>query len=768
MAVVTARAVDQRELAARRRESFRLGYVPPDELAIDPSLRLHRVDESGSELDPITYEVIRSKLWNLNFDHGETIKRTSGSPIMAHGDFNITLTTEDGEAIAFGPYLIIFAGYADLTIKWTLEFRSTNPGINDGDVFVHDDPWVATNHANDVCMFAPLFWDDELFAWLYSCAHHRDVGGPVPGSMNPNALTAFEEPALFPPTKIVERGYLREDILDVWTRRSRLPEIASLELKSQLAGIGSARERLTEIIERYGPTAVKQAMKKRIADSARVVGERFASLPDGVWRDEIYVAGATAEDVRPYKVCLNFEKRGDRLRVTNDGTELSAGCLNQTSPGFRGSVLQPLFDAFAWDLDLCGAGLLRQIDFDVEPGKINSATYPAAAGSSIGMCLITSQARSLSARMVSGDELLSKHAQGIGAVHTAAGLVVAGLDQYGQQFGGVILDTVEGGSSGTALRDGLDHGGSTYLSHIPDVEEMERNHPILCLYRRSLRESGTPGRYRGGAALTAAYIGHKGESVGCLRIGVITSVTLGKSVDGAWPSTGGVQHYAAESDVREWLAAGRIPADPAEVRSLARGLTITQKHLSPFGESSIYEASGQPGGGFGDPITRAPEAVARDVRSGHVSAESASDVYGVVVADSEAGFDAAATERRREELLAQRRADSRPPREACTGSTPVDEDAVRVLAGVALTTGRTHLTCAHCGQHLSPADGNFRLGCHELEQTLPELSPLFQDPEPETGEVIVFRQYLCPGCGLAVDADICKPADEPYPAFRLL
>jgi hypothetical protein len=74
----------------------------------------------------------------------------------------------------------------------------------------------------------------------------------------------------------------------------------------------------------------------------------------------------------------------------------------------------------------------------------------------------------------------------------------------------------------------------------------------------------------------------------------------------------------------------------------------------------------------------------------------------------------------------------------------------------------------HCGAHLSHADGNFRLGCRELEQTLPSLSPLFEDPEPEIGEVMVFRQYLCPGCDLAVDSDICKPDDYPYAVFTLI
>jgi N-methylhydantoinase B len=155
------------------------------------------------------------------------------------------------------------------------------------------------------------------------------------------------------------------------------------------------------------------------------------------------------------------------------------------------------------------------------------------------------------------------------------------------------------------------------------------------------------------------------------------------------------------------------------------------------------------------------------VRTGHTTADHAAQIYGVIVSESDPGFDAIATDRMREELLERRKAESRPPRDPKDGRTPPEADSTRVIAGVMLTPDSAHLTCAHCGHHLSEADGNFRLGCRELEQTLPSLSSLFQDPEPETGEKIVFRRYVCPGCGLAVDSDICKPDDSPYAAFTL-
>jgi N-methylhydantoinase B len=53
------------------------------------------------------------------------------------------------------------------------------------------------------------------------------------------------------------------------------------------------------------------------------------------------------------------------------------------------------------------------------------------------------------------------------------------------------------------------------------------------------------------------------------------------------------------------------------------------------------------GGGYGDPLERAVEEVADDVRQGYVSIKAAAELYGVVVDPDTLVVDRAATERRR-------------------------------------------------------------------------------------------------------------------------
>ena len=89
----------------RRRHSFKHGYIPPKDLVIR-SLGADSTSKTAPHLDVITEEVIRSKLWNLNSDHGDTIRRVSGSNIVVEGsDFNCSITNELGDAVTFSTYL---------------------------------------------------------------------------------------------------------------------------------------------------------------------------------------------------------------------------------------------------------------------------------------------------------------------------------------------------------------------------------------------------------------------------------------------------------------------------------------------------------------------------------------------------------------------------------------------------------------------------------------------------------------------------------------
>ncbi|HVW33223.1 MAG TPA: hydantoinase B/oxoprolinase family protein, partial [Acidimicrobiia bacterium] len=121
--IIRHREVDPAALEGGPWNGVRYSYVPPERLAVDPSVAFH--DDFDVDLDPITYQVLRWRLWNTNLEHSDTVKRVSGSPITCYmDDFNTSLLTETGDPLLSGPSIQYFTGMGDLAVKWTLEHRS--------------------------------------------------------------------------------------------------------------------------------------------------------------------------------------------------------------------------------------------------------------------------------------------------------------------------------------------------------------------------------------------------------------------------------------------------------------------------------------------------------------------------------------------------------------------------------------------------------------------------------------------------------------------
>lgn len=748
----------------RRADSFVNGYMPPEELVIDPSVRMH--SEYDQDVDPISYEVLRSKLWNVNWDHQETIRRVSGSAVVVYGfDFNTSIQTEEGDGVCFGPGNLFFSGCADVVVKWTLEHRSMNVGIDEGDIFLQDDPWIGTNHQMDTAVYAPVFWEGKLFAWVYNVVHQRELGGVEPGGFTQQARDVYSEPSFFPPMKLVERGTLREDVVDAWTRRSRLAGLMTLELRSQVAGVELARERVLDMVRRYGAAQVKGTMRKMIRTTASVVGERLSRLPDGEWSDTRYVSGAVVGDLKPYRFVLTVEKQGDRLTYSNRGTDPSVGSFNITAGVLRACVTNSLLTFLCYDQFLCAAGLLEQVDFDFEPGTITAARHPAACSTSIGLVVALVQAQHLNMKLLSTNEQTAHQTFGASGCATLIYNHTFGIDQYGNPTANFPTDGIVGGLGAFPWRDGLEHGGtmSSTMNPVGSAEALEREIPMLFLYRREAPDSGGHGQWRGGACLVSCMIGHRSPEHYISSGGLAQSVTVGIGVLGGWPATGGTMWRAEDTAVRDGFAEGRLPGTPEALRELVPDLALAEPKVfdNRLGEHDVFEVLPNPGAGYGDPLLRDPELVAEDVRETKLTLEDADRIYGVAFGSDDP--DPEATEARRAELRERRLAQAIAPREPREGTLSSTEGYA--LATVAF--GGDALGCAHCRRELAPLTGNFRLGSAWLQQPLTELGTHFTDPKEQVGHELVWRSYLCPGCGTALDGEVCRPDDEAVSVVRL-
>src|SRR4051794_21686904 len=90
-------------------EKFVNTGIGDDELhraAAAAALRLHTVsDADAAGADPLTYEVIRHRLWAITDEMGEAIKRMSGSVVVTDcNDFDAAICDELGDEVQVGLY----------------------------------------------------------------------------------------------------------------------------------------------------------------------------------------------------------------------------------------------------------------------------------------------------------------------------------------------------------------------------------------------------------------------------------------------------------------------------------------------------------------------------------------------------------------------------------------------------------------------------------------------------------------------------------------
>lgn len=733
------------------------GYVPPKKLAISKKLKLH--GKYRKDIDPITYEVVRHSLWHVNEEHGATIQRISGSPVAMYAlDLNPSILTEDGEFVYFGPYMQYMSGVTDTQVKWILEYRSDNPGIKDGDMFLANDPWVGAAHQQDVMLICPVFWRGELFCWVTNCLHQYDIGGITPSSFCGSAENAYEEGICLPPIKIVEGNEIRRDIEEAYLRASRKPDAVALDFRAQLAGNMTARDRILRLIKRYGPEVVKGVMKRILDTSERAFLDKLKRLPDGVWRDRTYVECCRPGDRRTHQVMLTLRKQGNRLVFENEGTAPQDGAMNATFSGWRGAIMVALNQLLCWDQYFAIGGALRHVEFDPTPGTFNCATFPASVSTAPVQAMEISlyPAYNVLSKMLFSDPRMREDIMCIGGTSQWPATIFRGMDQWGEKYGYLLVDPIGGAIGAFSTGDGISNGGQsrTPICRLPNVEHNEQSFPLLVLYRKEVVDSGGAGRWRGGLSAETCFIPHRTQVITHDTLSSGNAIPTSTGMMGGYPATVNVYKFKRDTDIRERLDRREMIGDFTEVQGTHAELQLRQENF-PQHLPDVYSVIWTAAGGFGDPLERDPARVHKDVVENRaVSREAARKIYGVVVTADEK-LDSDATKRLRAERRdAHRRKDG----------------AVRTLTGkviaqitdnlaVRKANGGLHTCCAKCAADLGPVRENYKDHAVRADDEIAASNPNVGDWKRYIDERPVFRQFFCPGCGALLENEIAREGD---------
>ena len=735
----------------------RMGYVPPRKLAIAPKLRLHT--KYARNIDPITYEVIRHALWNVNEEHGATIQRLSGSPVAMYAlDLNPSILTEDGEFVYFGPYMQYMSGVTDTQVKWILEYRSDNPGIRDGDMFLANDPWVGAAHQQDVMLICPVFWQGELFCWVTNCLHQYDIGGITPSSFCGAAEDAFEEGICIPPVKIVEGNEIRRDIEELYLRASRKPEAVALDFRAQLAGDITARDRVLALIKRYGSEVVKGVMKRILDNAERAFLDKLKRIPDGIWRERTYVECCRPGDRRTHRVCLAVRKKGAKLTFENEGTAPQDGAMNATYSGWRGSIMVALNQLLCWDQYFCIGGALRHVEFDPTPGTFNCANFPASVSTAPVQAMEISlyPAYNVLSKMIYSDATMRKDVMCIGGTSQWPATIFRGVDQWGEGYGYILVDPIGGAIGAFSNGDGINTGGQsrTPICKLPNVEHTEQTFPLLFLYRKEVVDSGGAGKWRGGLSAESCFIPHRTEAITQDTLSSGNATPTSPGMMGGYPGSVNVYKFKRNTDIKSRLGEQRIPTDIAEVRGEEITLQLRQENFIQH-PSDVYAVIWSAAGGFGDPFERDPERVRADVAENRaVSRAAAREIYGVVLSEDGA-LDAKATRA----LRAERRATRRRADDAVKRLQ--GKEVARISDNLTLRSesDALHTCCAKCGADLGSIRANYKDACVVEEHEIGASNPNIGDWRRYIDDRPLFRQFFCPGCGALIENEIARESD---------
>ena len=572
------------------------------------------------EIDPVTLDIIENALRNARLEMDATLVRTAMSPgIREQGDAFPMIADHTGKMIVgqFGSFIDGF-------------LRGFDGTLEDGDMIFLSDPYScegAVSHSNDWLVLLPVFKDGRLLAYTAMFGPQSDIGGKVAGSMPIDARSIFEEGVRIPPVKIWRKGEYNEDLIRLVMHQTRKPDWCQADLNALIASCRVAARRVIEMAERFGDDVYVSATQELLARNHRAMK---ALIAQAVAEEPVTFEDYLCDDgvgYGPYRIRCTMWREGERVILDFDGTDpQSAASINfylneNMFKMFFGIYMIMVFDPQI----LFNDGFYDLIDVRIPEGSLLKPKFPAA---------LSGRTHALGRIF---DILGGLLGQKTPAFMNAAGfsssphLFYSGNDNRPGQKGDwfQLFQIGFGGIPGRPMGDGPDgHSLWPGFTNVPN-EFLERYFPMIIERYETEPDSGGAGLHRGGNGIHMTYR--------FLSDGVI-SIHDDRWFIPPWGVNGGEPGYRARKILEKADGTTITVANKLEEMAVETG---DQLHFITWG-----------GGGWGDPLERDPELVAKEITQGLVTVEGAK-AYGVV-ADQAGMVDEAATASLRDRMRDER------------------------------------------------------------------------------------------------------------------
>ena len=330
---------------------------------------------NAREFDPITVDIIQNALGAISDEMFLSMAQAAMSSVIYEVlDFGVAITDADGELASAGAGIPGFVGMLDPAVKQIMR-RYNSPGeIEEGDVFIANDPYEGgVSHANDIVLAMPVFSDCKLIAWTANKGHWVDIGGMAPGSLSPDATELFQEGLILPPVKIFSSGVQQHAIFEIIKANSRTPEQAIGDLWAGIAALRVGGKRLGELVQKYGADTVVYAIADYMKYGEKIALKGLGQLPNGETE-----ATDTMDDGLKIKVKI-IVKDDEMIVDLRENPDQLDGPINAT---YDTTVVaaQTVFKAVTAPEQWANAGSFRPLKVLTRPGSIFDAQRPAAVG----------------------------------------------------------------------------------------------------------------------------------------------------------------------------------------------------------------------------------------------------------------------------------------------------------------------------------------------------------------------------------------------------
>jgi len=457
-----------------------------------------------------------------------------------------------------------------------------------------------------------------------SCTtRHRRL---TPGSTAVHATELFQEGLRIPLMRLVDDGKENETLLTLIAANVRVPERVLGDLRAQVAACRGAAQGFTRLLERYGPDVVHACIARLHEISELQMRETLRSLADGTYAFEDFIDGF-GEHPEPIRFRVAVTVHGDEVTVDWTGSsDQVPAAINAPGPFIR-SATYVAFRCLVNSRIPNTVGYMRPITVVAPRGSIVNPDFPAACNARgiVGFRAIDTLMGAL-AQVARGRVYAAGEG---GATNPSIGGSLAG-----RRF--VFTETILGAWGGRPTQDGLDGAANLAANQSNQpVERLEADAPIAIVRYELARNSGGPGRNRGGMAVCRSYRILADSGVFTLRSDRRSHLPYG--LEGGYSGT--PSYTLLLRDGRSVM----LPVLPQDKIDVRRGDVI------------IHVQAG--GGGFGDPLERDAQAVLEDLLDDRITPQYAQQVYGVVARADAVDVDAT------RELRARLRAEPRAARE---------------------------------------------------------------------------------------------------------